>query len=58
MRRRTAVNRLLKALIDYEEGLQDIEKLELFIIKSGSTIIAEELADLVDRALVDLYEDR
>jgi len=51
------VNKLLEALRDYEEGMHDVEALEVFLIRSGASVLAEELAELVDNAMIDVYGD-
>lgn len=48
------MNKLVKQLIKYEL-FGDMEQLELFIKQSGSSILAEELAEIVMSGNIDLF---
>ena len=50
------MNQLQIALIEYEESEKDIEALEVFITQSGASCLAEELAELVDSGVIDVYD--
>jgi hypothetical protein len=49
------VNKLHNQLVKFEQ-FGDIEQLELFISKSGASILAEELGDMVAGGVIDLEE--
>ena len=48
------MNRLLELLREYHYGSIDIHDLEINLIKCGTTILVEELVELIDDNRIDL----